>query len=306
MKITRSQLKKIIIEQLDLDESPADQAQLDQLVHNREDQPYAAHRTHHREYEKEHWAKRREEEKLAGTSDEEIGELLFTDKDIDAQFDMRRDVKRFWNKNADHKFWQDPNQVIAIHDLSYYVDLSDFEDKKYSEELKGEVDLSIDGFLRNYPPGKLQRDEMSTYGFLSMDQFFNRSLIARRIDIGVILNPRRVTYASSNDAYTESRGAASEKDMARHKGSGLPKRPSVGKRFHGRHVLFDREDIIAKSPRGKTNPIGELVVKHWSYDTIVINTENNQSFSPERIREIINLAKSYGLKVIDGSKRGYI
>ncbi len=90
MKVTRNQLRRIIIEQLDLDESPMDQAALDQLVHNREDQPYAAHRTHHREYEKEHWAKKREEEKLAGTSDEEIDELLFTDEDVGAQFDMRR------------------------------------------------------------------------------------------------------------------------------------------------------------------------------------------------------------------------
>ena len=51
------------------------------------------------------------------------------------------------------------------------------------------------------------------------------------ITLGIILNPRRVTYASVSDAYTESRSLASEKDLQRHKGSGLPKRPSIGKYF---------------------------------------------------------------------------
>ena len=121
------------------------------------------------------------------------------------------------------------------------------------------------------------------------------------IDIGIIMNPRRVTYATSDDAYTESRAEASEKDIERHKGSGLPKRPSIGHHFREKNVLFDREDIFTKRPLGKRTAIGELVVKHWSYDTVVVMSQNSKYIPQERIKEIIKVAKTHGLNVLDGS-----
>jgi len=289
LRVTRRHLRKIIIENLNLAESPLDQSELEQLVHNREDQPYSSRTisTSHREYAKQ-----------TGTHEA-------SPEEIDAQFDMRRDVKKFWNENADHKFWQDPNQVIAIHDLSYYTELDDYESFT-SEELQGELDLSFEAFLRKYPPGEVQRDEMSSYGFLGMQQFMARSLIAHRIDLGVVLNPRRVTYASAIDSFTESRGKASHEDKVRHKASGLPKRPAVGKYFQGKDVLFDREDVLRMSTSDKRTSIGELIIKHWSYDTVVINMQNNQAFSLERVNEIVSIAKASGLKVFDGSQGIYI
>jgi hypothetical protein len=283
--LLRSVVREILLERRE------DQDSLDQLVHNRENQPYSSLATNHREREKQINQARRNIE-------EPGSENLPTDEEIDAQFEMRRDVKKFWNENADHKYWQNPQKVIAIHDLSYYAEFSEEDEDKFTDDLRSDTDLKIEAFLKRYPPGQIQKDEMSAYGFTSMDQFLDRNSSFLRISLGIIMNPRRVTYASLVDAYTESRGSASERDIERHKGSGLPKRPSVPKRFEGRRVLFDEQDV--QSSKAKTKGIGELIVDNWSYDTLVINTGYNKYFSVKRVKQIIKTAKEMGLKVIDG------
>lgn len=286
MKNLRKYIREILLE------AQFHQSYLDQFVHNRENTPYSPLGTSHREYEKEvNQAKR--------NIDHPGHEDLPSDEEIDAKFDLRRDVKKFWNENADHEYWQDPNKVIAIHDLSYYADLAEDDDEKFAEDLKGDIDLKIESFLKKYPPGKIQKDEMSTYGYTSMNQFLDRDSDHHRISLAVILNPRRVTFASRADAYTESRGSASEKDLKRHAGSGLPKRPSIGKYFQGKGVLFDEGDVTSRQSVSKRG-IGELIIDNWSYDTLVINTGYNKHLSVKRVKQIIKAAKKHGLKVIDG------
>jgi len=284
MKHLRQYIRQILLE------TPEMQDELDQFVHNRESPAYSKAATHHREKQKEITARKREEEKLAGTSDDMVDELFPTDEQIDAKFDLRRDVKKFWNENADHKFWQNPDRVIAIHDLGYYAELEDEGEAEFVDDLSQDHDLKLEAFLKKYPPGIKQKDEMSTYGFIKDSQ---RSMSrSKRFNLAIILNPRRITYASTTDAFSESRGGASEADLERHKGSGLPKRPSVSKYFRGKGVLFDREDV-------HSTQIGELIVDNWSYDTILINSQQNEYFSQDRIEQIIELAKDYGLKVLD-------
>jgi len=284
VKHLRQYIRQILIE------SPEMQDELDQLVHNREDQPYSNRDTLHREKEKEDTAKKREDPFYARYPIP----ALPTDEQIDAKFDMRREVKKFWNENADHQFWQNPKNVIAIHDLSYYAELSGGEDVDFAEDVSQEHDLKIESFLKKYPPGARQKDEMSAYGFTSINQFLERNMNQNNISLAIVLNPRRVTYASSVDAYSESRGGASPADLERHKSSGLPKRPSVGRRFHGKSALFDKDDVK------KAGKIGELIVDNWSYDTLIINSQYSEYFSQDRIKQIIELAKDHGLKVIDG------
>ncbi len=284
MKSLRQYIRQILIE------SPEMQDELDQLVHNREDQPYSSMDTMHREKEKEDTAKKRDDPLYV----EDPQHPFPTDEEIDAKFDMRREVKKFWNENADHQFWQNPKSVIAIHDLSYYAELSGGEDVDFAEDVSQEHDLKIESFLKKYPPGARQKDEMSAYGFTSINQFLERNMDQNNISLAIVLNPRRVTYASSVDAYSESRGGASLADLERHKSSGLPKRPSVGRRFHGKSALFDKADVK------KAGKIGELIVDNWSYDTLIINSQYSEYFSQDRIKQIIELAKDHGLKVMDG------
>ena len=275
MKSLREYIRQIIFE------SPELQADMEEFVHNRENTPYTGSRlmsTQHREYAKTTGKK------------EETNDL--SDEEIDRSFELRRDVKRFWNENADHTFWQNPNKVIAVHDLGYYSDLGDPDEDDPSpwladdEDDMEEKDLSIPLFIKKYPPGKIQRDEMSTYGFLGS---LNSIFPLKRINLGIILDPRRVTYASKRDAFSESRGQASAADKERHKGSGLPKRPRVGKAFRGRNQLFDEEDVKAA---GK---IGELIVDNWSYKIVVINPAfyGNQ----DEQDAVVNSIKAHGLDV---------
>lgn len=268
MKQLRQYIRQILLE------SPELQDELGEFVHNREDPAYdVADGTAHREYQK----------------------VISRAKPsrIDQSFELRREVKRFWNENADHNFWQDSAKVIAIHDLTYYAQLGDEDDDPEWTRAKGvddirEKDLSVPLFMKKYPPGAIQRDEMSTYGYVGP----LNGIFPIPVDLGLILDPRRVTFASAVDAYTESRGQATYSDRERHKGSGLPKRPRVGQYFDSGQVLFDQADVK------KAGHAGELVVDNWSYSAIVIN--------PDAVRDaeaIAMKAKAGGLRVFH-SKTG--
>jgi len=283
--LLRAYIRKIILE------SPELQAELEELIFNRESVPYTVGGgTQHREFAKQNIKRMKADADAINLK----GQNWPSNKEIDSSFDLRRNVKKFWNKNADHNFWQDPKKVVAIHDLAYYAEFDEpNEASRASEDFEKDTDLKIEAFFKKYPPGKIQKDEMSAYGFLGMDDFFERKEDRRRVSLGIILDPRRVTYAARRDSHTESRSEASAADIARHAGSGLPKRPKIGKYFVSTGVLFDPEDISLFG-------IGELIVDNWSYDTVVINTGYNKNFSVKRVKEIIKLAKSYGLTVIDG------
>ena len=265
-------------------ESPELQSDMENFVHNRNNPPYSSSRsmsTQHREYAK-----------TTGRGELTHGEQM-SDDEIDRSFELRRDVKRFWNENADHKFWQNPNKVIAVHDLGYYSDLGDPDEDDPSaglwqaedEDDMHEKDLSVPLFMKKYPPGKIQKDEMSTYGFLGS---LNSIFPLKKINLGIVLEPRRVTYASKRDAFSESRGQASQADKARHKGSGLPKRPRVGSRFLGRNQLFDEADVKAA---GK---IGELIVDNWTYKIVVLNPA---FYGNQAAKAVISSIKAHGVDV---------
>ena len=277
MRNLREYIRQIILE------SPELQADMEEFVHNRENTPYTGSRsmsTQHREYAK-----------TTGRDHLSRGEQM-SDDEIDRSFELRRDVKKFWNENADHKFWQNPNKVIAVHDLGYYSDLGDPDEEDPSPWLADdeddmlEKDLSVPLFIKKYPPGKIQKDEMSTYGFLGS---LNSIFPLKRINLGIILDPRRVTYAAKRDAFSESRGQASAADKERHKGSGLPKRPRVGSRFLGRNQLFDEEDV---KTAGK---IGELIVDNWTYKIVVINPAFYGNLDEQEA--VVNSIKAHGVDV---------
>jgi len=171
-------------------------------------------------------------------------------KDNDAQQDyvnLRRNIKRYWNENADHDFWQS-DKITIVHDLTYY-------EENDPEEYQ---DMSILDFVKKYTPGVKQKDEMSAYGFLD-----NR--IAKKPSIGIILKGR-VTYAANRDAWSESRSKMTKRDEQKYKSSGIPKRPGIANDFNPDSILFDEKDI-------RRDKIGELIVDNWTYDTVILNFE---------------------------------
>ena len=191
--------------------------------------------------------------------------LDYTDKDIDQLFDNKRDLKRRWNQMIDAKglrsFWEGP-KMKYFHSLAYYgvtaSSVDDLQQGKYSDnDIR---DLSITSFLRDY---KLtgNKDEMSTWGY-----YVPGKMIACGKDnmtIGVLLNGR-VTIATKEDAWTESRSKASKKDRQRHQSSGMPKRlmPTTS---NVNNLLFEEEDIK------EFRTIGECVLDNWGIEAIVYN-----------------------------------
>ena len=200
---------------------------------------------------------------------------------IEANFKLRRDVKKFWNENADHDFWN--NKVTAVHSLSYYGSLH-LQQSEFAEN----TDLTLRAFFEKYPRSIRQKDEMSTYGVgpnESMLEFMRNN----NIHMGVILKGY-VTWASANDSFTESRSLASTEDLIRHAQSGLPKRPALEYNFDPDAVLFDEEDLKSHWK----SSIGELVIDNWTYDTVIASKE--ETTTSERIR-IRKLCKKYGVKL---------
>ncbi len=264
MKLLRQAIRRILLE------SPEMQADLEELVFNREDRPYEgfgdSDSTPHRDYA------------AAQTGD--------TSDRYKKYIDLRREVKAFWNEHADHNFWN--NEVAALHDLGYYgasISNTFYEDA----ELEAEADLPFASFIKKYPVGQRQKDEMSAYGCLDNDQEITIKMNDDDMSLCVKLEGV-ATYASAWDSFTESRSEATESDRERHKGSGMPKRPAVSNTFRSGYVLFDKEDLDKR--RGQ---IGELVIDNWTWNTVYVKADK---FPQWYIRDLKKLCEENNAKLV--------
>ena len=194
---------------------------------------------------------------------------------IDELFEDKRDLKRLWNEVIDgnnlRSFWEGP-KMQYFHSLSYYGSPSKGTDKIQKGQTEdGDLqDLTAFGFFQLYDKTG-NKDEMSTYGIYNG----NHQIPRQQTKFGVLISGR-VTLATMDDAFTESRSKASDKDLERHASSGMPKRimPDDDKIAS---LLFEEEDI---KEFGK---IGECIVDNWSIDAIVC--------SPKMEFELKNSAK---------------
>ena len=168
-----------------------------------------------------------------------------------------------------------------FHSLSYYGFLDDAVDniqrgQTQDTELQ---DLSAHGFFQLYDKTG-NKDEMSTYGVYGNEHQIPR----QQMKFGVIISGR-VTLATMDDAFTESRSKASKKDVATHATSGMPKRimPTDDKIAS---LLFEEEDI---KEFGK---IGECIVDNWSIDAIVCTRGHKIQAAAQE------LANQYGVPLV--------
>ena len=198
-----------------------------------------------------------------------------TVEDIEELFKNKRDLKRLWNEvinSSDlRSFWEGP-KMKYFHSLSYYGSADSGVDKLQTGQTDDEAlqDLTAHGFFQEYSKTG-NKDEMSTYGIYNGGHQIPR----QQQKFGVIISGR-VTLATMDDAFTESRSKASPKDIATHASSGMPKRimPDDDKVAS---LLFEEDDI--KDFR----KIGECIIDNWSIEAIVC--------SPKMEFELKNSAK---------------
>ena len=218
---------------------------------------------------------------------------LFTDDTgprIDTLFDNKRDLKRLWNKTIDdydlRSFWEGP-KMKYFHSLTYYGSTDKGVDKlPYSEGGDEEIqDLSAHGFFQLYDKTG-NKDEMSTYGIYN-----NKHQIPRhQLKFGILISGR-VTLATMEDAFTESRSKALKSDIKRHAGSGMPKRIMPVDDMISK-LLFEEEDIM------EFGKIGECVLDNWSIEAIVCKRGHKIKDAAEK------LAKQYGVPLMWSKEMG--
>ena len=213
--------------------------------------------------------------------------------DIDELFDNKRDLKRLWNETIDanglRSFWEGP-KMKYFHSLSYYGSPQRSVDKlSYSDDTDESIqDLSAHGFFQMYDRTG-NKDEMSTYGIYNSQHQIPR----RQTRFGVIISGR-VTLATMDDVFTESRSKATKKDIARHASSGMPKRIMPSDEFVSM-LLFEEDDII------ESRSIGECVIDNWSIDAIVCSPKM-KGYGLFAAAE--TLAKQYGVPLLEPKDLG--
>ena len=205
-------------------------------------------------------------------------------------FDDKRELKRLWNETIDENglrsFWEGP-KMKYFHSLSYYGSATVAVDHLQQEEYDDNNlrDLSVAGFLRDYKRTG-NKDEMSTWGYYVPAQ--QTSCPINQMTLGVLLNGR-VTLATADDAWTESRSKASKKDKQRHRESGMPKRlMPTNSNVH--NLLFEESDIT-------DGRMGECILDNWGIEAIVYNPKGIGA--PKSLEASVKiLSKQYDIPAI--------
>jgi len=202
-----------------------------------------------------------------------------TAEEIEELFKNKRDLKRLWNEvieaNDLRSFWEGP-KMRYFHSLSYYGSPSHGTDKMQTDQTDDAdlQDLTAYGFFQEYDKTG-NKDEMSTYGIYDGKHQIPR----QQAKFGVIISGR-VTIATMDDAFTESRSKASPKDIRIHASSGMPKRimPDDDKVDS---LLFEEDDI---KDFGR---IGECIIDNWSIEAIVCSP--NMEFELKNSAKILSM-----------------
>lgn len=211
-------------------------------------------------------------------------------EEIETLFKEKRDLKRLWNETIDandlRSFWEGP-KMQYFHSLAYYGSPAKGVDKMQRGQTDDEAlqDLTGYGFFQEYNKTG-NKDEMSTYGIYKN----NHQIPRQQTKFGVVISGR-VTLATMDDAFTESRSKASDIDVATHASSGMPKRimPTDDKI---QSLLFEEADII------EFGKIGECIIDNWSIEAIVCRRGHKIKDDAEK------LARQFNVPLIWASELG--
>ena len=217
-----------------------------------------------------------------------------SEEQADELFKNKRDLKRYWNENCDREFWES-GKVQFFHSLVYYGgSLEKQVDELGTEKVKDRQlrDMSIKAFFDMYGRG-INKDELSTYGIYKDRVAVAESL--RDFALGVLVEGR-VTFAHRYDAWVESRSKATKADMAKHKGSGLPKRMTPRSDLID-GIVFNEEDV-------KEVGLGECVVDNWRAIAVCVGEEDIlDDYLGSSIEDIESDCEKLGIPFVYGDFR---
>lgn len=217
-----------------------------------------------------------------------------TEAQGDELFKSKRDLKRYWNEHCDRKFWES-GKVQYFHSLLYYGGTLDHQADELGQEKardKDLKDLSIKAFFDIYGKG-VNKDELSTYGIYK--DRVSQAASLNDFALGVLVEGR-VTFAHRYDAWVESRSKATKADIAKHKGSGLPKRMTPrADLVEG--IVFNEEDVVEVG-------LGEVIVDNWKAIAVCVGEEDllYEELDIE-MEEIEKQCKEMGLPFVHGDFR---
>ena len=187
--------------------------------------------------------------------DLEVGGGLGYAKD-QLTLDYRRDMKKLWNKYADHNFFQDPNKLFVWHTLGLFSG---------DEKLSGYFSLGSGGKIPGiHVPNK---NELSCFGILP--KLFDGRIWGPDQSMSYFTFKKyRVTFASIHDVASERLSRATPVDIEKHKNSGLSKRPGI----YARHedVPLNQKDVEAGDERG----LREVIIDNWIVDTFYCHEDD--------------------------------
>lgn len=196
---------------------------------------------------------------------------LLADEKYRQTYQDRRAIKTHWNQRAYNTperaaFWQDPQKIITVHWIGLLED-----------SLKSDWVSFMKNYIEHIKSPSVRPPELSCIGhYKSIDTAIS--------PLGVVLEPRRITFAYNGDAWTERIGTSTEEIRAAYKGSGLPKRQQT--KFDPTKVMFSEEDIIKAGVRR----LGEVIVDNYTFSEILLDEYWLGKENTEKIKQMISSA----------------
>jgi len=171
----------------------------------------------------------------------------------------RRDMKKLWDKHADHGFFQDPSRLFIWHVLGMYSG-----DDRLSSYFPHGSGGKIPGI--HFP----NKNELSCFGALTKS--LGSGNVGPEQNMSYFTFKKyRVTFASKLDVESERLSKATAADIEKYRSSGLPKRPGV----YAKHedVPLSEDDI---NPR---RGLDEVVIDNWVVDTYYCHEDDIETAS---------------------------
>ena len=183
------------------------------------------------------------------TSFKHYGEKGRKEKELEAD----RDFKREWNKDANHKFFND--DVTKVHWIGAFSGAN-------LKSCKRKPEPCLLNIIKSFISDQNSKNELSVIGYYKTKPSESPLSV-----VGALIDGY-VSYASSEDAATEWSSYADEEARKKHAGSGLPKRATV------KSPMFGPEDFVEPALRHN-----ELIVDNWSVKGIILDTDFSRAFS---------------------------
>jgi len=162
----------------------------------------------------------------------------------------RREVKRLWNKYADHSFFGDKDAFVVTHELG-----------KFSSNRALDAYFKLSAIGNNPGIDRPGRDELSCVGYAAEGVKYNPP----PKNPYFTFRQRRVTFVSLIDVASEWLSKATPTDKKFYRNSGLPKRPTADMTLS--NFLLSKDEMWNTRNKSLSLQSREVIVGNWVVDT---------------------------------------